>query len=107
MADYLVPAVALAALLTSSAVFAQSVSGDPVEGENFARENCASCHEVDKGQYGISLEGAPAFQDVADDSAMTSLALRVFLRSPHEVMPDLMLSDTETDDVIAYILSLK
>jgi hypothetical protein len=57
--------------------------------------------------YGISLEGAPAFQDVADDSAMTSLALRVFLRSPHEWMPDLMLSETETDDVIAYILSLK
>ena len=72
-----------------------------------SKEICATCHEVDKGRYGISLEGAPAFQDVADDSAMTSLALRVFLRSPHEWMPDLMLSETETDDVIAYILSLK
>jgi mono/diheme cytochrome c family protein len=102
MADYLVPAVALAALVASSAVLAQSVPGDPVEGEKLAREICATCHEVDKGQYGISLEGAPAFQDV-----MTSLALRVFLRSPHEWMPDLMLSETETDDVIAYILSLK
>ena len=107
MADYLVPAVALAALVASSAVLAQSVPGDPVEGEKLAREICATCHEVDKGQYVISLEGAPAFQDVADDSAMTSLALRVFLRSPHEWMPDLMLSETETDDVIAYILSLK
>jgi cytochrome c2 len=99
MADYLVPAVALAALVASSAVLAQSVPGDPVEGEKLAREICATCHEVDKGQYGISLEGAPAL--------MTSLALRVFLRSPHEWMPDLMLSETETDDVIAYILSLK
>jgi mono/diheme cytochrome c family protein len=107
LADYLVPAGVLAAFLAGSAVFAQSMSGDPVEGESFAREICATCHDVEKGRHGISLEGAPAFQDVADDSAMTSLALRVFLRSPHEVMPDLMLSDTETDDVIAYILSLK
>jgi mono/diheme cytochrome c family protein len=107
MADYLIPAGALAALLASFAVLAEPVSGDPVEGEKFAREICAICHEVDKGQHGISLEGAPAFQDVADDPAVTFIALRVFLRSPHEVMPDLMLSDTETDDVIAYILSLK
>jgi mono/diheme cytochrome c family protein len=107
MADYLIPAGALAALLASFAVLAEPVSGDPVEGEKFAREICVTCHEVDKGQHGISLEGAPAFQDVADDPAVTSLALRVFLRSPHEVMPDLMLSDTETDDVITYILSLK
>ena len=60
-----------------------------------------------KGQHGISLDGAPAFQDVAGEPAVAYLALRVFLRSPHEVMPDLMLSDTETDDVITYILSLK
>lgn len=107
MAGYLVPAVALAALLSSFAVLAEPVPGDPVEGEKFAREICVTCHEVDKGQHGISLEGAPAFQDVADDPAVTFIALRVFLRSPHEVMPDLMLSNTETDDVIAYILSLK
>ena len=83
------------------------MSGDSVEGEKFAQEVCGTCHEVEKGQHGISFDGAPAFQDVADKPAVTSLALRVFLRSPHEVMPDLMLSDTETDDVIAYILSLK
>ena len=107
MAHYLVTAGVLAAFLAGSAVFGQSMSGDPVKGETFAREICVTCHDVEKGQHGVSLDGAPAFQDVADDPAMTSLALRVFLRSPHEVMPDLMLSNTETDDVIAYILSLK
>ena len=70
VADYLLPAGVLAALVASSLALAQSVSGDPIEGEKLAREICATCHEVDKGQYGISLEGAPAFQDVADDSAM-------------------------------------
>jgi mono/diheme cytochrome c family protein len=101
MADYLIPAGVLAAFLVGSAVLAQSMSGDSVEGEKFAREICVTCHDVGKGQHGISLDGAPAFQDVADEPAVTSLALRVFLRSPHEVMPDLM------DDVITYILSLK
>jgi hypothetical protein len=31
----------------------------------------------------------------------------VFLRSPHRNMPNLILSEAESDDVIAYILSLK
>lgn len=107
LTDYLLPASVGAALLAGSVALAQSVAGDPVAGERFAQEICVTCHQVERGQHGISLEGAPAFQDVADDPAITSLALRVFLRSPHEEMPDFILSDTETDDVIAYILSLK
>jgi len=107
LAVALIPAGVLSAFLAVSAVLAQSVSGDAIEGGRFAREVCATCHEVERGRYGVSIEGAPAFQDVADDPAATSIALRVFLQSPHEVMPDFILSDTETDDVIAYILSLK
>ena len=104
---YLAPATALAVVLTGFAVLAQTVSGDPVAGGRFAVEICATCHQVERGQHGVSLEGAPAFQDVADDPAVTSIALRVFLRSPHEAMPNFMLSETETEDIIAYILSLK
>ena len=96
-----------AAMLSAPGVIAQSLSGDPIAGEFLARDVCVACHQVDKGQHGVSLEGAPAFQDVADDPAATALALRVFLRSPHEGMPDLILSETETEDVIAYILGLK
>lgn len=107
IAGCLILAIVLAALLAGRGVLAQSVSGDPIAGEKFAREVCVICHEVEKGLHGISLKGAPAFQDVADDPAITSLSLRVFLRSPHEVMPDLILSDVEREDVIAYILSLK
>ena len=104
---YLAPAAALAAVLAGFAALAQSVSGDPIAGARLAQDVCATCHQVERDQHGVSLEGAPAFQDVADDPAVTSIALRVFLRSPHEVMPNFMLSETETDDVIAYILSLK
>ncbi len=51
--------------------------------------------------------GAPPFQDVADDPAVTAIGLGVFFRSPHETMPDLILSRAETDNAIADILSLR
>jgi hypothetical protein len=35
-----------------------------------------------------------------------TLSLRVFLRTPHATMPDLMLTPDETDDIISYILTL-
>jgi len=37
----------------------------------------------------------------------TALSLKVFLRSSHNKMPNLIISDPDTDDLIAYILSLK
>ena len=96
-----------AALLAGGAAVAQILPGDGFEGRRFAEEICVECHVVGKGEYGVSLQGAAAFQKVADDPAVTSLSLRVFLRTPHEVMPDFMLSEAETDNVIAYILSMK
>jgi hypothetical protein len=38
---------------------------------------------------------------------MTGLALAVFLRTPHRNMPNLIISDRDRDNVIAYILSLR
>jgi mono/diheme cytochrome c family protein len=107
MAACSIAAGLVGAVMAGPSVVAQSESGDPIAGETLAREVCVNCHQVDKGQHGISLEGAPAFQDLADDSAITSLALRVFLRSPHEGMPDLILSNNEIDDVVAYILGMR
>lgn len=106
MAACSIAAGLVGAVAAGSSAVAQSPSGDPIAGEALAREVCTICHQVEKGQRGTSFEGAPAFQDLADDPAITSLALRVFLRSPHEAMPDLILSNAETDDVIAYILGL-
>jgi hypothetical protein len=44
---------------------------------------------------------------VANNPARTELSLRVFLRTPHRNMPNLVLSTAETDNIIAYIHSLK
>ena len=54
-----------------------------------------------------SVTDAPPFQAVADDPAVTETALRAFLRTPHTRMPDIRPTPQQTDDLIAYILSLK
>ena len=107
LVGYLTTICFIAILLVGPAVLAQTAPGDAKAGERLARDVCANCHFVEQGQQGIFLDGAPAFQDMANDPAITALALRVLLRTPHETMPNLVLSEIETDDIISYILNLK
>jgi len=47
-------------------------------------------------------------EDIANRPSTAALSLKEFLRSPHKGrMPNFLLSRADTDDVIAYILSLK
>lgn len=105
----LVPGIALAALaaFVAAPAGAQDLPGDPVRGRDLAVRVCAECHKVEKGDRSRDLPDPPAFQILADDPAMTPLALRVFLTTPHANMPNLILTDAEVDDVIAYIHGLK
>jgi hypothetical protein len=50
--------------------------------------------------------GAPTFFEVVADPSITALSLRAFLQTPHATMPDLILTQDETDDIISYILTL-
>jgi mono/diheme cytochrome c family protein len=83
----------IAAPLVASAQ--QSLSGgDPASGRAFALQTCTPCHVVAQDQI-----SPPRF-------AMTANALHAFLATPHPTMPNLILTPQETDDVVAYILSL-
>ena len=97
----------LAGLAGIAATGALELPGDPVLGRGLALEACAECHEIEPGERDANLPDPPAFRNLADDPAMTALALRVFLSTPHTNMPGLILSEAEIDDVIAYIHSLK
>ena len=94
-------------LLWIEAARAEDLPGDPVAGRALVESWCTACHEIEPGFRGPGALNAPAFQDVADDPAVTVLALRVFLRTPHADMPNVMLGPAETDNVISYILSLR
>ena len=99
---------ALAAALLATAAVARAEDGDAAAGHAFARNACQPCHAVEAEQRKPRMVViGPAFRDVANTSGMTATAIRVFLRTSHPKMPNLILTPEEADDVIAYILSLR
>jgi mono/diheme cytochrome c family protein len=107
--------------LLAGAAQAQGLPGDPHRGQALAERWCVDCHEVEAGSRqtsaienpnpqnpnGPAIVEVPAFQAVADDPAVTEVALRAFLQTPHANMPDVRLPPEQIDDLIAYLLTLK
>lgn len=72
------------------------------EGERLAQQWCANCHAIDGSGTSASLpQGPPGFRVVAGH--LDPAQLRAFLTHPHGQMPDLSLTRSEIDDLIAYI----
>ena len=78
----------------------------PPSGENLAERVCSECHAVKPSQVSKNPD-APPFAQLASEPSITQYSLRVFLRTPHANMPNLMLTTDEMDEVTSYILSLK
>jgi mono/diheme cytochrome c family protein len=98
------PFLVLTVLATAPAM----AQPEPVSsGRAVALQLCSGCHFVEAGQRVPMSVDAPPFPRLANDPAITEFRLRNFLRTPHPVMPMLILSPQETDSVIAFILSLK
>ena len=102
----LMAAIFAVGVLAPGVVEGQTMA-DPAAGAKLALEVCAQCHFVAENQPMIPRADAPPFDEIADEPSVTELSLRVFLRTPHRNMPDLLLSQKETDDVIGFILSLQ
>ena len=81
--------------------------GDAKRGLAFAERVCAECHAVRARQINSPHSQVPSFQSVANTPGMTSTALRVWFQSPHPSMPNLVLTMEDSDNIVAYILSLK
>jgi mono/diheme cytochrome c family protein len=98
--------VALAVLAEQSPLLAQSLDGDPVSGRSLASTLCSTCHHV-LPMIVPDKDDPPSFQGIADLPAITGTSLYVFLHSNHNNMPNFILSNAESNDLISYILSLK
>ncbi len=96
-------------LFTGQALAQDDLPGDVSAGHELAASICAACHDIGGlPPEGLIFQGdPPPFRLVADDPAITPLSLAVFLRTPHQNMPNIILSQQETDNVISYILSLR
>ena len=81
-------------------------AGDSAEGRRLALQWCTSCHVVDESQENAS-DAAPPFFEIANDPSRSSAGLRAWLADPHPPMPPVNLTHRETEDVIAYLESLR
>jgi mono/diheme cytochrome c family protein len=82
-------------------------AGSPAAGRVYAEENCASCHAIDAGEIFSPLPEAPPFKELAETPGMTGLALHVWLQSPHETMPHIIVDPDHVEDVWSYMRSLQ
>jgi len=94
-------------LVTAAHAGARQETRDTSAGFGYANQVCAECHAVRTGERVSPHERAPAFQIVADAPGMNETVLRVWFQSSHPSMPDLVIKEQESADLIAYILSLK
>ncbi len=99
-------AVLAVSLTISGPAFSQE-SGSVMQGQELAQTVCAECHAVASGAIRSPNAHAPTFESIVRTPGMTPMAIRIWLRSGHKEMPNIMLSRDETDNVIAYLVSLK
>jgi cytochrome c len=98
------------AILTLGLIGAESAEAlDPREqrGFNFARTNCATCHEI--GKIGASpVAEAPPFRDLHTRYPVEELeeSLAEGISTGHPSMPEWRLDPGEIGDLIAYLKTL-
>ena len=100
---------ALAALLL---VRLHNASGAPPSpdsvsaGHHLAEAWCKDCHAIEPMTLGAPGD-PPAFTDIASRPSTTALSLKVFFKTSHHRMPNLIIAPEQADDLASYILSLK
>jgi mono/diheme cytochrome c family protein len=91
-------------------------NADTRGGFRIARDVCSACHVVQPGQPGgtVLLHPGPSFQEIANRPGTTADSLRTFINGSDWnmatrpiTMPRQGLSDSSTEQVVSYILSLK
>ncbi|MCW2573572.1 MAG: Cytochrome c class, partial [Frankiales bacterium] len=94
--------IALALVLPQ---IAAAQEAPPALGRRLVQADCIRCHATELGAKSND-PGAPNLAEVARMPSVTDLSLRVFLRSSHRSMPNVVLSEDEISSVIAYIRSM-
>lgn len=99
--------LAIAALLLIRLHVASGAQPDSVSaGRRLAEAWCRECHAFETGDAG-TMGRAPDFVRIANRTSTTELSLKVFLRTNHRSMPNLIIAPNEADDLAQFILSLK
>lgn len=81
-------------------------SDSAANGHRLAEAWCQNCHAIERTIAG-TRGGAPDFAAIANRSSTTALSLKVFFRTSHHRMPNLIIQPDQAEDLANYILSLK
>jgi cytochrome c len=102
----LLAAAAIIAFRLHGAGGGEAADAEVASGRRLAEAWCSECHAIGPGRASPS-RAAPDFASVARRPSTTALALKVFLRSQHETMPNFIVAPPQADAIVAYILSLR
>ena len=75
-------------------------------GHRLAEAWCKDCHGIEAATVG-TRGGPPDFVAIANRASTTALSLKVFFKTSHHRMPNLIIAPGQADDLTNYILSLK
>jgi len=75
-------------------------------GHRLAEAWCKDCHAIEAATAGVK-GGPPDFTAIANRPSTTELSLKVFFRTSHQRMPNIIIAPEQADDLANYILSLK
>ncbi|WP_291855634.1 cytochrome c [Bradyrhizobium sp.] len=90
----------------------RDASGAPLRSDSVAAGHrladawCKDCHAIDAATAGQSGR-PPDFVAIANRPSTTALSLKVFFRTSHQQMPNLIIAPEQADDLANYILSLR
>jgi mono/diheme cytochrome c family protein len=101
----ILPYLVVSSILAAQPALAQT-TGDAVSGREIATKVCSACHRVLPMTLADTAD-PPSFQSIADLPSTTGISLNAFLHSNHKHMPNFIISSAQSNDLIAYILSLK
>ncbi len=75
-------------------------------GHRLAEAWCKDCHAIEPLTVG-ARGSPPDFTAIANRPSTTALALKVFMKTSHHRMPNLIIAPEQADDLANYILSLR
>ena len=103
---HFIPAALLALLVSTGPAWA----GDPRAPRGLIAEHCVECHRV-PGLLDVPRSpeiGAPGFDEIAQDrKTYTAERLKAFLRQPHFPMRQFTMSETDIDNIVAFIFAIR
>lgn len=103
---------AIAAVAALLFVRLHNANGQPLPpesvsaGRHLAEAWCQDCHAIEAATAGARARG-PDFVAIANRVSTTALSLKVFMKTSHHRMPNLIITPAQADDLTNYILSLK